>query len=267
MALIQVNFMSKTLQRIVPLQVVLPVDQFFPEDGENEKPLKTLYLLHGLFGSYIDWVSGTRVRRWAEEKNLAVVMPSGDNAFYIDQPQANNLYGEFIGSELVEITRRMFPLSHEREDTFLAGLSMGGYGALRNGLKYHQTFGYIASFSGALHILEDSGHPKQPLLKNEYYCFGDLNEAAKSDKNPRVLVRRLREQMAENPDIRFPKIFLSCGTEDPLITANRAFRDFLLENGADLTWYEGPGGHDWDFWDLSIQKTLAWLPLDKQKQD
>ncbi|MCI8441345.1 MAG: esterase family protein [Provencibacterium sp.] len=267
MALIQVSFTSRTLQRSVPLQVLLPVDKFSLMEGppREEKPFKTLYLLHGLFGSCTDWVTGTRIKRWAQEKNLAVVMPSGDNAFYVDLPQANNLYGEFIGKELVDITRRMFPLSRSREDTFIAGLSMGGYGAIRNGLKYYETFGYIASFSGALHILEDIGSPQRVPLKNELYCFGDLQEAVKSDKNPRVLVRRLLQQIKENPDIRFPKILMTCGTQDQLIAVNRTYRDFLTENGFDLTWYEGPGGHDWDFWDLSIRKTLDWLPLDGQE--
>ena len=137
MALIQVNFMSKSLMRMVPIQVILPVDKFFGEEGTEaeEKPFKTLYLLHGIFGNYTDWVSGTRIQRWADEKNLAVVMPSGDNAFYVDQPASANMYGEFIGKELVEITRKMFPLSRKREDTFIGGLSMGGYGAIHNGLK------------------------------------------------------------------------------------------------------------------------------------
>lgn len=115
MALIQVNFISNTLKRTVPLQVILPVDKgdgsrFF-NDPQRKYP--TLYLLHGLFGNCTDWVSNTRVQMWAEEKNLAVVMPSGDNSFYVDQPGPNSDYGAFIGEELVELTRRMFPLSRE----------------------------------------------------------------------------------------------------------------------------------------------------------
>lgn len=90
----------------------------FPGMPEREnKPYKTLYLLHGIFGNYSDWVCGTRIQRYAEEHDLAVVMPSGDNAFYVDQPAGGNFYGEFVGRELVELTRRIFPLSHEREDS------------------------------------------------------------------------------------------------------------------------------------------------------
>ena len=99
MALIQVSFMSKTLLRTVPLQVILPVDKFTMDDSgsREEKPFKTLYLLHGLFGSQVDWVSGTRIQRWAEEKNLAVVMPAGENAFYIDQPEMGTMHGNLSG--------------------------------------------------------------------------------------------------------------------------------------------------------------------------
>lgn len=144
MAFIQVSFMSKTLMRTVPLQVILPVDKFtFGQPEREEKPFKTLYLLHGIFGNETDWVHGTRIQRWAEEKNLAVVMPAGENAFYVDQPSIGAMHGQFIGEELVEITRKMFPLSRKREDTFIGGLSMGGFGALRNGLKYHDTFGAV----------------------------------------------------------------------------------------------------------------------------
>ena len=112
MALIQVNFLSKSLMRTVPLHVILPVDKLtFPGmPRREEKPFKTLYLLHGIFGNYTDWVSGTNIQRWAEEKDLAVVMPSGDNMFYVDQEDSHNYYGELIGQELVEINRKMLQL-------------------------------------------------------------------------------------------------------------------------------------------------------------
>lgn len=266
MALLQVNFMSKTLMRTIPIQVILPVDKLVlpgmseSTDSEN-KYFKTLYLLHGIFGNYTDWVSETRIKRWAEEKNLAVVMPSGDNAFYLDQPASGNLYGEFIGRELVDITRKMFPLSNKREDTFIAGLSMGGYGAIRNGLKYHETFGYIAGLSSAF-ILEQMIEGSFQGIANEKSIFGDLKEAIASDKNPKVIVKNIREKMQQDSHIHFPKMYMACGTEDALIENNRKFRDLLLENGVDLTYREGAGKHDWEFWNTYIKKVLNWLPLD-----
>ncbi len=268
MALIQMNFMSRSLLRTVPVQVILPADKFSLISGERmeEKAFKTLYLLHGIFGNDTDWISGTRIQRWAEAKNLAVVMPSGDNSFYVDQPQSGNMYGEFIGQELVEITRRIFPLSRNREDTFIGGLSMGGYGAVRNGLKYHDTFGYIVSLSGALHILENVEETGTRNIAYEESCFGDLKEAVQSDKNPRRLVEQIRKGIEAGEKTEFPHIFQACGTEDSLITVNRSYRDFFRDNGVDLTWYEGPGKHDWDFWDTCIQNALDWLPLEEETQ-
>ena len=197
MALIQVNYLSKALFRTVPLNVILPVDRISFQTGtytESGTPFKTLYLLHGLLGNYTDWVTGTRIQRYAEEKNLAVIMPSGDNAFYVNGRTRNNDYGTFIGEELVYITRKMFPLSAKREDTFIAGLSMGGYGAIRNGLKYAETFGYVAGLSSALHILDEDADN----VAGEHEIFGDLEEARRSDKNPAVLLGEPAERKSED---------------------------------------------------------------------
>ena len=264
MALIQVNYLSECLMRTVPVNVILPVDKLtFPGmPKREEKPYKTLYLLHGIFGNYTDWVSGTKIQRWAEEKDLAVVMPSGDNMFYVDQEESHNFYGEFIGKELVDMTRKMFPLSRKREDTYIAGLSMGGYGALRNGLKYSETFGCIASLSGAMvvdHIAERTDDVPFFIDSRSFArsIFGDLDKAEESDKNPKWLVKKLKE---EGKDI--PRIYLTCGLQDSLLEANREMRDFLKEQGADVTYTEGEGAHEWDFWNRSIKDVLEWLPLE-----
>ena len=267
MALLQASFMSKTLMRAVPMQVILPVDEFTPpgapqKPAREDKPFKTLYLLHGIFGDCTDWVASTRIKRWAEDKGLAVVMPSGENSFYLDHPAPFNDYGEYVGRELVELTRKMFPLSREREDTFIGGLSMGGFGAIRNGLKYHETFGYIAAFSSAVHILEDIANTENRNVAYEEGCYGKLEDAVASDNNPRVVVSQIKARMEREGGIRFPKVFLACGTDDRLIGVNRAYRDFFIENGLDVTYFEEPGGHDWDFWDKYIAKALEWLPID-----
>ena len=265
MALLQVNFVSESLMRSVTMQVILPVDKLpMPGQPRPETPdsgFPTLYLLHGVLGNYTDWVSGTCVQRWAEEKGLAVVMPSGENMFYVDQPAANNYYGEFIGRELVEITRKMFPLSRRREDTFIAGLSMGGYGAIRNGLKYHETFSRIAGLSSAV-ITGDvarRGNDTPVFFERRDYAeavFGDLTKVDGGDKDPYALLKKLAEEKAA-----LPKIYMACGTEDSHLPANRKLRDAFIEAGADLTWEENPGGHDWDFWNSHIKRVIDWLPL------
>lgn len=265
MALIQVNFMSKTLMRTVPVNVILPVDKMvFPGMPVREdKPYKTLYLLHGVFGNYTDWVSGTNIQRWAEENDLAVVMPSGDNMFYVDNIKANNYYGEFIGRELVEITRKMFPLSHKREDTYIAGLSMGGYGAIRNGLKYHETFGCIAGLSSALIIdgIENRTDEVPFFIESRSYaeaCFGDLTKVAESDMNPKWLAKKLVEEQTN-----IPKIYMACGEEDFLLNANEDFKNYLEKLRIEVNYEVGPGAHEWDFWNTYIKKVIEWLPLEK----
>lgn len=264
MALIQVNLMSQSLMRTVPVNVILPVDKM-PSPGQprrEDRPYKTLYLLHGIFGSYIDWVTGTRIQRYAEAHNLCVVMPSGDNAFYVDQPAANNYYGEFVGRELVELTRRMFPLSRRREDTFIGGLSMGGYGALRNGLKYSETFGCVVGLSTACHLeqmaslTEDKSH----LTQSRSYvqaCFGDLSQLLQSDKSPKYLAKQMKAQGKA-----FPKIYMACGDRDGLLPVNREMVSYLREQGAEVTFEVGPGGHEWDFWDAYIKRAIEWLPAE-----
>ena len=264
MALIQVNFMSQALMRTVPVNVILPVDKF-DRPGAAARPcapFQTLYLLHGVFGNYTDWVSGTCIQRWAEEKKLAVVMPSGDNMFYVNQPGAHNLYGEYIGRELVDITRRMFPLSTRREDTYIAGLSMGGYGALRNGLKYCETFGRIAGLSSA-NIIDrlDSFTEDAPFfLNSKSYvesAFGPLDKVRGSDKDLIWLAKQAALSACEKPSV-----YLACGTEDSLLEMSRALRDNLTALGFLVTYEESGGRHDWDFWNRSIKKVLDWLPLD-----
>ena len=264
MAIIEVNFISKCLMRTVTFNAIIPVDKFGPQtENAEQKPLKTLYLLHGIFGNYTDWVNGTRIQAWAEANDLAVIMPSGENRFYLDDEKSGELYGEFIGKELVEFTRKLFPLSDKREDTFIAGLSMGGYGAIRNGLKYAENFGCVIGLSAALvHDTWKDADNSAPIFtfRRNYYeaIFGEYDKVKGSDKDPKALLLKLKEEGRP-----VPKMYLCCGTEDDLITANRDFRDFLNENGVDLTYVEGPGKHDWVFWDTYIKKVLDWLPLNK----
>ncbi|MBQ8044595.1 MAG: acetylesterase [Clostridia bacterium] len=265
MAFIQMNIFSKTLMRTVPVNVILPVDKIGADNDEisDKKSYKILYLLHGILGNYMDWVTGTRIQRYAEEHDLVVVMPSGDNAAYIDQVASHNLYGEFIGKELVEMTRKMFPLSCKKEDTFIGGLSMGGYGAMRNGLKYHETFGAIISLSGVLNIdkFRERNNDTDNFIERRDFTeavWGDLNKVAISDKNPKYLVEQMLKQ-----GVRFPKIYLACGKDDFLLEANEEFRDYLKEKGIEVTYESGEGGHEWDFWDEYIEKAIQWLPIEK----
>lgn len=264
MALIQVNYFSNALARTVPVNVVLPADKVDSKThryASFDKPFKTLYLLHGMFGNYTDWITNTRVQRWAEERNLAVVMPSGDNMYYVESLLPFNDYGAFVGEELPRIMCAMFPLSQKREDTFIAGLSMGGFGALRNGFKYSDTFSRIAALSSALTVLD----PKVPPIAGDKAVFGDLEVAMHTDKDFLVAYSQLRARVMAGK-ATMPTVYLACGTEDGFLESTRAFRDQLVGDGVDVTYDEQPGGHEWDFWDAQIKKVIDWLPLDDADQ-
>ena len=263
MAYIQMNIMSESLMRTVNVNVILPADKiYFPGSKPvDARPYKTMYLLHGIFGSQYDWINRTSVQRWAEEKNLAVVMPAGENMFYVDQEAGHNYYGEFIGKELVRLTRKMFPLSEKREDTCIAGLSMGGYGALRNGLKYADTFGHIAGLSAATitDTVAERTDDVGPFFQTRRYAeavFGDVTKVKGSDKDIYFLAERLAALGGKKP-----RVYMACGVDDGLLSGNRKLADYLQKKEFDVTYEEGPGAHEWDFWNRHIKRVIDWLPL------
>lgn len=266
MALIRMDLFSKSLMRTVPVTAVVPVDNTRYE-GEPvrpaDRPYKTLYLLNGIYGNNMDWVAATGVMMWAQERSLVVIMPAGENHFYVDCAATGEEYGRFIGEELVEQTRRMFHLSREREDTYIAGLSMGGYGAIRNGLKYGDTFGYAAGLSSAflLDRIPPDNSSSDYTQRRSYFeaIFGDLERLPGSDADCEALLLRRKEA-----GLPIPRLYMACGTEDFLIQSNRNYRDFLRRQGADLRYEEGPGIHDFDFWGEYLQHVLDWLPLEEK---
>ncbi|MDO4467237.1 MAG: alpha/beta hydrolase-fold protein [Bacillota bacterium] len=265
MAVFEVNFHSECLGRTVPVFVILPTDKtYFPGMPRREegKPYKTLYLLHGVIGNYTDWLFNTRIKKYAEDADLCVVMPSGDNSMYLDQ--GVDYYGEFVGKELIEFTRKTFPLSHKREDTYIGGFSMGGFGAMRNGLKYHETFGAIISLSGAYVMDEEMLiEVKEPMFPGETHTYKkrvygqDLEASLFSDKNPKYIIETLSKEKVD-----FPDIYMACGTEDFLLKKNEVIEQVLTDCGVKHTYVTGPGAHEWDFWDTYIKKAMEWLPLE-----
>lgn len=262
MAYIQVNYFSRCLMRTVTINAIVPADK----KGNEKKTFKTLYLLHGIYGNYTDWINGTRLQRWAEDHDLAVIMPSAENKFYVDNDRSLEFHSRFVGEELVDFTRHLFPLSRKREDTFIGGLSMGGYGAVINGLKYHKTFGAIIGLSCAfvIDVLPfTNDDPETSYFERRSYLesvFGDLDKVKGSEKDHFAMVEKCVRKK-----IKFPDIYLACGSEDFLIKENRAFRDWLVKHNVKHTYVESPGVHNWDFWDEYIYKAIQYLDL-KQNQ-
>lgn len=263
MAILRINVFSETLVRNVNLMCILPVDQR-TIDGDKpwrrgDKPFKSLYLLHGIHGCELDWLTGSRIKRWAMAKKIAVFMPAAENKFYNHLDSTHDWFDQFIGQELVEITRTMFPLSDKREDTYVAGLSMGGYGSLCTGLRYPETFSRIGAFSSA--IIEQ--YPKDDNCigvvgrrSQMVACMGPEEELAQSDNSIYHLVDKRVEE-----GVQLPEIYLAVGDKDPLYESNQKFYDYLTKKGYPVEFFVTPGAHEWDFWDTHIEKFLNWLPL------
>jgi S-formylglutathione hydrolase FrmB len=264
MALIQVNYFSGCLKRNISFNAILPADPMFSPVTEL-KPFKTMYLLHGYTGSCNSWLAESNLIEISAKNNLAIIFPSGENHFYIDDMKSQIMYGEYIGRELIEFTRNIFPLSRERKDTIIAGISMGGYGAIRNGLKYSDTFGHIIGISPALIVdqLASSGdEPNIIGVTRGYFerVFGDLDIVAETDANPEVLAKQLKASGRTIPDLYF-----ACGKNDILVLASRKFSYLLKNLGIPHCYEESSGTHDSAFFDPCLKRALERLPLERMQ--
>jgi len=260
MSNISIDFFSNSLLRPVTFEMYIPNDfrtdiprQHNPHYDRN---CKTIFVLHG----YTGWGKGwSNLYELAEKYNFALVFPSGENSFYLDSPATAGKYGTFIGSELIEYIRKTFNLCHTKEDTFISGLSMGGFGALRTGLAYPDTFSKIIALSSALIVHGISGMKPgdNNEIANYYYyrnCFGDLENLIESDNNPETLVKK---NIQQGKDI--PKIYMACGTEDFLLEDNRRFHNFLTLHNVNIEYVESSGDHDMEFWNKYFAKGFEWL--------
>lgn len=258
MAFITCNFSSEVLGINTSINVILPQNKSLQMSKEGplaSNKYKTLYLLHGLTGDHSDWQRKTSIERYVDSMGLAVVMPDAGRSFYTDMKHGDK-YFTYITEELPEIVRQFFPLSGKREDNFVAGLSMGGYGAFKVALSCPEKYAAAASLSGALGIAEIVAQVDDNDKAGFYNIFGDLNLLAGSENDLYYLAKKL---LASNGPK--PRLYQCCGTEDYLYENNQNFRNFIAGTNFDYTYNEGPGEHTWDYWDAEIQKILKWLPL------
>ena len=253
------NVISYTLGRTVDITVVIPTPTF-PEavglTGVTPKhtpsaPYPVLYLLHGGGNNHATWTGYTNVEFYAEERNIAVVMPSGENRFYVDWP--DDKFFKFISAELPDLVTGMFPVSKRPEDTYIAGLSMGGYGTVVHALNFPERFCAFGLLSATFELMDLSAL-SGPFDPN------NVSAHSMSNVDPRFDPSALAEQLAAE-GIKFPKCYLACGKKDFLYEANHKFRDRLIELGCEVTWDETEEhGHEWRFWNLEIERFLDWLP-------
>ena len=254
MAMLTVRMNAESLKRQTVFELFLPND---PVSGKMppDSPMNTLFLLHGYRSGPEFWLPEELARKY----RLAVVMPNGENSFWLDGISTGHAFGTLIGEELPAYLQKTFGLAQSREHTFLMGVSMGGFGALRTALARPGRFGKAAAFSAALiqHEVAEMQPGKGNFVANfEYYreCFGEPAAVLQSDKNPEYLAERLL-----NAGEPLPELYLCCGTEDFLLEPNRAFHQFLTAHGIAHTYREDKGGHDMQFWRRFAPEALAWL--------
>lgn len=249
MALFHSCFFSDVLGMQSRAEVILP------DRLEEGRPLPTLYLLHGLSDDETIWCRHTCLELYARGYYLAVVMPNAHRSFYLDSDDGHTKYFTYITEELPKLMESFFPLAKEREHRFIAGLSMGGYGAFKCALARPDRYAAAASFSGVMDFVQ--------AVQNWDFLQTHVCEdsASAAPSNLFASAEQLMTLAKLSPDVKVPKLYQECGTEDFLYQQNIAFRDFATKLGMPHEYHERPGTHNWEFWNECIRKTLAWLPL------
>jgi S-formylglutathione hydrolase FrmB len=239
MALMHVEFRAERLQKQSSMDVIVP------EQGDG--PFPVLYLLHGLSDNHTIWQRRTSIERYVEGRGLIVVMPDGHRSFYINDPRESGCaYEDHIAEDVVGFVDRLLPTHPSREARAIAGLSMGGYGAIMLSLRHPELFAVGCSHSGALAFASDRAESRHDLAEisrgvdpGAYDCF------------------QLAASRADQPNR--PALRFDCGTDDFLLEHNRLFRDHLRQVGYPHEYAEHPGGHNWDYWDEHIRQSLDFV--------
>ena len=251
MAQVSCSFFSDALEMGTSVSVVLPQATeaqigVAATAGENGD-LPVLYLLHGLSDDHTAWVRYTSIERYAAEAGVAVVMPAVGRSFYADERHGHR-YWTFVSEELPRVMGSFFRFSQRREDTFVAGLSMGGYGALKLALTHPDRYAAAASLSGGLDVVGVSRFPERRELFDR--VFGGIPDPDDD----------LFTLLAATDGAALPPLHLSCGTEDKLLPMSRRFADEAAAKGASVTTDFRPGDHEWGLWDAVIREVIDWLP-------
>ena len=257
MAFLEMRYYSEALRRRIAFNVLLPE---MPKKDKgaglpNVESYKTLYLFHGLSGDCSDWIRKSGIELYAEKYGIAVVMPSVERSWYTDT-QYGEKYFTFVTEELPGVCRSYFRnMSDKREDNFVAGLSMGGYGAIKAALSCPEKFGGCASLSGGLDIVEIGKYLDIQAWRALFdYELKSREELGGTEHDLFELARRIKASGKE-----LPRMFLWCGTEDYLIELNRKFHKTLEELELPHVYRESEGNHSWKWWDMHIQDALEFF--------
>lgn len=241
------NFRPETLGAGTPVSIYLP--------DEITDDMPVLYLLHGMHGDHMSWLNGSAIGRYARALKIAVIMPSVGNSFYCNMKYGGR-YHDYVAIELPEYIGKLLPfITKKREKTFIAGLSMGGYGAVKLALRNPDKFSACASLSGALDMNVDvkAGEPGWHTIVTS--IWGEDYETALPGSEDDV-IHLLKAFPEDKPK---PRIYAACGTSDFLYQQNQTFRRAIADTKFEFKYEEGPGAHTWAFWDKWIVPALKFL--------
>jgi S-formylglutathione hydrolase FrmB len=241
MAFATINYFSRALRKASSFNIV------FPDNPPLKRPWAVFYLLHGLSDDHTIWMRRTSIERYVQGWPLAVVMPDGGRGFYTNAAEGL-AYEDDLMKDVLGLVERTFPVKTERGGRAIGGLSMGGYGAVKLGLKHHEQFGSVNSHSGAVGMLRQEAMKARPLTPEFMRIFGEDPQGG--DEDPFALVERIDHGL-------LPPMRIDCGLDDVLLPQNGAFHEHLESLHIAHEYQEFPGGHNWAYWDEHVQEALA----------
>lgn len=247
-----VRFQSKLVGASLPYNVILPSDY----DRSRTTRYPVLYLLHGLTGHYSDWVSRSNVADYASQYRLIVVMPEGNDSWYANSVTVpTEKYESYLIDELIPDVQQRYRTIEARYGRAIAGLSMGGYGAFKFGLKSPATFIFAASMSGAFGVTRFTEQDGNPLWSTSVTAFGPAGSEARKANDLFELIEKLSAAKING----LPYFYFDCGTEDSLrnFSSNRQLSALMYDKRIPHEYRELPGDHSWGYWDRQIQEVLA----------
>jgi S-formylglutathione hydrolase FrmB len=247
-----IQFKSELIGQVLPYNVLLPVGY-----AESNKRYPVLYLLHGLFGRYDDWVTRTNLAEYAAHYDLIIITPEGHDSWYTDRAGVpRDKYESYFIRELISDVDARFRTIKDRRARGVAGLSMGGYGALKYGLKYPEQFAFAGSISGAFDpTTRTDDHPGfawdifRPSINA---VFGDPGSETRTANDLHQIARGLNASQIAS----LPYLYFDCGLEDGFLVTNRELAEILLSKKIPHQYRQLPGGHDWGYWDQQIREVL-----------
>lgn len=249
MAVITLNYNSKTIGMHQNITIILPEDDSYFEAHKEAKQLKSLMLLHGLSSDETTYVRYTSIERYANEHQLAVIMPRVDHSAYSNMAFGHNYYDYIL--EVYDYVHQILPLSKDRDDNYIAGHSMGGYGTIKFALNEGDRFSKACPLSAVFDV--------NLLLNIDWYDFspqaivGNEQDITGTDLDVYHLVD---EAIAQQKLI--PELLIMCGTEDFLYDDNKQFINYLDDRGVAYQFKEDRGEHDYAYWDKATKQVIEW---------